>query len=56
MKLIYTFALAALNLLATNVLAQKDEMQLGSHFLASEATEIPWAARSPTFKPETPAI
>jgi hypothetical protein len=40
MKFIHAFTLVALNLLTINLLAQKDEIQLGSHFLASEATEI----------------
>lgn len=40
MKLIHILAFGSLNLLATNILAQKDEMQLGLHFLASDDVNI----------------
>lgn len=40
MEFIHAFTLVALNLLAINILAQKDEMQMGLHFLASDETAI----------------
>lgn len=40
MKFIYILAFGSLNLLATNILAQKDEMQFGLHFLASDDVNI----------------